>query len=138
MISRTEGLGRKSIEVVLSAGMSPGPIKIESLRDGTLIAFQAYRTTPSKHTTTKDGVITRAAEKLGYYNIHPNQHKAVKAFLEGNDVFLSLPTGSGKSLCYAILPLLLMTSTVARVAWRLLCLLLKTHAPLFLNVYMIC
>ena len=47
--SRTEGLGRKSIEVVLSAGMSPGPIKIESLRDVTLIA---YRTTPSKLTTT--------------------------------------------------------------------------------------
>ena len=35
---RTAGLGRKSIEVVLSAGMSPGPIKIESLRDVTLIA----------------------------------------------------------------------------------------------------
>ena len=51
-----------------------------------------------------DSVITRAAEKLGYYNIRPNQSKAVKAFLEGNDVFLSLPTGSGKSLCYAILP----------------------------------
>ena len=48
-----------------------------------------------------DGVIICAPEKLGYYNIRPNQHKAVKAFLEGNDVFLSLPTG--KSLCYAIL-----------------------------------
>ena len=52
MTSRTEGLGRKSIEVVLSAGMLPGPIKIESLRDVTSIAFQAYRTTPSKLTTT--------------------------------------------------------------------------------------
>ena len=37
-------------------------------------------------------------------NIRQNQHKAVKAFLEGNDVFLSLPTGSKKSLCYTILP----------------------------------
>ena len=36
MTSHTEGLGRKSIEVVLSAGVSPGPIKIESLRDVTL------------------------------------------------------------------------------------------------------
>ena len=35
MTSRTAGLGRKSIEV---AGMSPGPIKIENMRDVTLIA----------------------------------------------------------------------------------------------------
>ena len=29
----------------------------------------------------------------------------VEAFVEGQDVFVSLPTGSGKSVCYACLPL---------------------------------
>ena len=30
--------------------------------------------------------------------------QAVKHFMQGNDVFVSLPTGSGKSLIYAVLP----------------------------------
>ena len=51
-----------------------------------------------------DGVITRASQRLGFLILRPNQHKAIKSFLEGNDVFISLPTGSGKSLCFAILP----------------------------------
>ena len=37
------------------------------------------------------------------------QHAAprvVRAFVQGRDVFVSLPTGSGKSLCYCLLPLL--------------------------------
>lgn len=31
--------------------------------------------------------------------------KPVKAFVSGNDTFVSLPTGYGKSIIYAILPL---------------------------------
>ena len=48
-----------------------------------------------------DAVILRA---LGYTAIRPNQHKAVKSFMEGNDVFISLPTGSGKSFSFSVLP----------------------------------
>ena len=47
-----------------------------------------------------EAVVTR----LGYSGLRDNQRKVVLLFLEGNDVFASLPTGSGKSLCYWILP----------------------------------
>ena len=34
----------------------------------------------------------------------PEQHKAINAFLSGKDVFVSLPTGYGKSMIYLLLP----------------------------------
>ena len=53
-----------------------------------------------------DSVILRASTKLGYSSLRENQLKAVKSFIEGNDVFkfVILPTGSGKSLCFWLLP----------------------------------
>ena len=48
-------------------------------------------------------VTQRAAEKLGYTKLLPNQEK-VPYFVQGRDLFVGLPTGSGKSLCYCILP----------------------------------
>ena len=47
-----------------------------------------------------DAVILRAGARLGYTAIYPNQHKAVKSFIEGSKVFISLPTESAKSFCY--------------------------------------
>ena len=45
-----------------------------------------------------------AAASLGYSSLKPEQLLATSSFLEGNYVFVSLPTGYGKSLCYAALP----------------------------------
>ena len=47
----------------------------------------------------------RAAMKLGYARgMKEEQLEVVVAFLSGSDVFAVLPTGFGKSLCYACLP----------------------------------
>ena len=49
--------------------------------------------------------IQTAAEELGYSNLRVKQKEAIMHYLQGKDVFISLPTGSGKSLCYYILPI---------------------------------
>ena len=48
-------------------------------------------------------IIRAAASSLGYAEIHLLQETAVRAFVTGSDVFLSIPTGGGKSLCHAVL-----------------------------------
>ena len=46
-----------------------------------------------------------ACRILGYQKLTYEQEVAVKCIVKKQDVFVSLPTDSGKSLCYAILPL---------------------------------
>ena len=45
----------------------------------------------------------RACERLGL-TFRGRQREVVVRFVRGRDVFVSLPTGSGKSLCYECLP----------------------------------
>ena len=45
-----------------------------------------------------DFVILRASTKLGYTSFREIKLKAVKSFMEGNDVFVILPKGA-ESLC---------------------------------------
>ena len=49
-------------------------------------------------------IIRAAASSLGYAEIRLLQDTAVRAFVTGSDVFLSISIGGGKSLCYAVLP----------------------------------
>ena len=51
-----------------------------------------------------EAAIAQALERIGFSELRPKQKLAVRSFVEGNDVFVSLPTGSGKSLCYWLLP----------------------------------
>ena len=61
-------------------------------------------TSRSIDATDVDRVIAEAASLYGYANLKVEQKRVLKSFVEGRDVFVSLPTGYGKSLCYALLP----------------------------------
>ena len=50
-----------------------------------------------------------AVERLGFIEIKSPQLEVVLAIATGQDVFGVLPTGYGKSLCYACLPILCKT-----------------------------
>lgn len=45
------------------------------------------------------------ATRLGYPELKKEQREAVLSFVQGKDVFVSLPMGYGKSLCYGMIPL---------------------------------
>ena len=49
-------------------------------------------------------ILTKVANTIGYRELRPKQLEAISEFIRGRDVFVALPTGSGKSLCYSILP----------------------------------
>ena len=48
--------------------------------------------------------ILKAVEKMGLQKLKEKQHEAVRAFLSGSDVFLTVPTGYGKSIVFGLLP----------------------------------
>ena len=48
--------------------------------------------------------LNEVAEALGICELKPEQKEAILAFADGRGVFVSLPTGYGKSICYGCLP----------------------------------
>ena len=48
--------------------------------------------------------VAEAAKTLGYSELREHQKVVVEQFFSRKDVFVSLPTESGKSLCYCLLP----------------------------------
>ena len=52
---------------------------------------------------TIEQAVTVAVKMMGYSRLTTKQEEVVKAFVRAQDVFVSLPIGSRKSLCYCIL-----------------------------------
>ncbi|MDA3957801.1 DEAD/DEAH box helicase, partial [Oceanispirochaeta sp.] len=56
---------------------------------------------PCKITLMTDPAVI-LQKQFGYDSFRPNQKDIIDAVLEGKDVFASMPTGGGKSICYQI------------------------------------
>ena len=62
-----------------------------------------------KSTVDVEGACHTVSHSLGYSALKPEQLSVIKSFVCGKDVFAVLPTGFGKSLCYACFPAILDT-----------------------------
>ena len=49
-------------------------------------------------------IVRRAAASIGYLRLNLDQEQAIIADVRGRGVFISLPMGFGKSLCFGLLP----------------------------------
>jgi len=54
----------------------------------------------------REAAIEDAVRELGLETLKPKQRDAIVSFLSGNDTLVVLPTGYGKSVVYAALPLI--------------------------------
>ena len=61
-----------------------------------------------------DSVIQRASIALGYPHLRPKQYEAVKLFLEGNDVFVVLPTLEATFLIPSHVHVMALTATATK------------------------
>ena len=66
-----------------------------STRRGTAVCEEGARI---------EAIARRVAAAAGFQRLKQEQVQAVVEFVRGRDVFVSLPTGFGKSLIYGILP----------------------------------
>ena len=54
-----------------------------------------------------DVALQSSCRALGVESLKEHQREAIEYFVKGDDVLVCLPTGYGKSLCFAIVPPLL-------------------------------
>ena len=66
-------------------------------------SITSIMTTSTEAVDDISDAISAAAMKMSV-TLKEKQYEAVKEYLKGNDTFVSLPTGYGKSLIYGILP----------------------------------
>ena len=60
------------------------------------------RTASARATVPDTRVLETLRRTFGYTSFRPLQHDIVRSVLDGRDVFVLMPTGGGKSLCYQL------------------------------------
>jgi len=58
----------------------------------------------SQNETVYAAALDRVCATFGVQALHEEQRKAIDTFFEGKDVFVSLPTGYGKSVIFQAIP----------------------------------
>ena len=53
-----------------------------------------------------DVVVGEVCHRMGLNPLKPKQLEALNVYISGKDTFVALPTGYGKSIIFAVLPLL--------------------------------
>ena len=66
--------------------------------------FKAWIAEISANPSLVTSAVEEGLHQLGYESIKPEQLAAVESLLKGEDVFMSVPMGFGKSLVYQVLP----------------------------------
>ena len=64
--------------------------------------FTSWLDTVSSKPLVLCGTVYKRLRSLGYDSMKPEQPDAVESLLKGKDVFMSVPTGVGRSLVYQL------------------------------------
>ena len=111
MLCRNVGSANQIAELLISRGKNVISMKRSARRQKCMCYIRCMHavltwlfTSMADYEVRISKAISYATKALGYSELRPNQELAVKHFLRGLDVFVSLPIGSGKSRCYCLLP----------------------------------
>jgi DNA topoisomerase-3 len=91
-------------EVVGKVGKTPVAAKAATVAgvgdpQGPPVRSEPVTTVPERTSESLGDLLHRA---FGFSSFRPNQEAVCRAAIEGRDVLLVMPTGSGKSLCYQL------------------------------------
>ena len=73
------------------------------LRYTIFVRVQKTKTKTKKQLQDMDQIVNECARAYGLI-LKDKQIEAISSFVQGHDTFVSLPTGYGKSMIYALLP----------------------------------